>query len=67
MKNQLFFHEKVIKKLTIVSIHLNYRVIAPINDSPLASILHPADYTLDSFQINHLFDAKFFIVVDVPP
>jgi hypothetical protein len=44
-------HKKIItmprkddkKDSPLVSVHLNYHIIAPINDSPLASALHSAD------------------------
>ncbi len=47
-----------------ISIHLNFHVIAPINDSPFPSVLHSANDTLYHFQIDHFFCTKVFVEVD---
>ena len=52
------------KRRTIVSVHLRYHIIAPIDDKPLASVLHSANDTLHRFQINNLVRSEFFVEVD---
>ena len=50
------------KDLKIISVHLDCH-ITPINNSPLASVLYSSNNTLHRSQINHLFNAKFLVVI----
>ena len=63
-----YFALKVWPKKThnLSSIHLNCDV-APVDDSPLASVLHSANDALQCFQIDRLFNAEFFITRDPIP
>jgi len=54
-------------KDSLVSVHLSYHIIAPIDDRPLAPVLHSSDDTLYCFQINNLVRTKFFVGVDAIP
>ena len=66
-KHSLFFFDRTTKKAHYVSVNLRYHIITPINDRPLASVLHSADDTLYCFQINNLIRAKFFVGVEAIP
>ena len=62
-KHWLFCFDRTTKRLTS-SVDLRYHIITPVNDRPLASVLHSANNTLYRFQINNLFRTKFFVGVD---
>ena|ERR1700678_2698461 len=63
--NPLFCLER--KKNSLALVHPSVHIIAPINNSPLVSILYPSDNTLYGTQINNFISTKIFVVVDAVP
>src|ERR1700678_2032805 len=60
----LFCIEYKKKKDSIVLVHLSVHIIAPINNSPLPSVLYPSDNTLSGLQIDNFIGTKVFVVID---